>query len=145
MFVVCPSRISTHSVSGETRIIASTLPRPPFPPVAGSRLVSFRLRLPRPRRRRSPSSFANEGDKTARPSSSAARAERGHPSCRSKWRRRYSLARARGVPLASSCAIRPGIAAGSLSHNLPPFACSQTPLQMQSRVQTMTSRTASFI
>lgn len=51
---------------------------------------------------------------------------------------------ARAALLASSCATHISDMPRNLL-SLPPFACSQTPLQMQSRVQTMTSRTALFI
>lgn len=137
LFVVCPSRISTHSVSGEThyRSLLSN-PRPLCP----SFLVRlFLLLFRRLRRRRlSPctSSLANESDKTT-------------PSPRVPPRANQNgdgVSRALSVLLASSCAIPPWHPTPwDLSRLMPPFACSQTPLQMQSRVQTMTSRTASFI
>lgn len=139
LFVVCPSRISTHSVSGETHY-RSLLPNPR--PLCPSFLVRLFLllfrRLRLCRRRLSPctSSLANESDKTT-------------PSPRVPPRANQNgdgVSRALTVLLASSCAIPPWHPTPwDLSHLMPPFACSQTPLQMQSRVQTMTSRTASFI
>lgn len=90
LFVVCPSRISTHSVSAKrkTGIIF------PFPPSSLS-FLSFSLMPPAPPPLSVSSSFVNEDDKTA------LSALRGVPR-RSKWRRqRYSCVAA----LASSCAI----------------------------------------
>lgn len=135
LFVVCPSRISTHSVSGETHY-RSLLPNPR--PLCFSFLVRLFLLLFRRIRRLSPctSSLATESDKTTPSPWVLPRANQNGD----------GVSRALSVLLASSCAIPPWHPMPwDLSHLMPPFACSQTPLQMQSRVQTMTSRTASFI
>lgn len=101
MFVVCPSRISTHSVS-EKRINGYYLPSPTFSLSLPRSPFSLSLSCPcsSPSSCSVVSSFANEDDKTA------LSAPRGAPR-RSKWRwQRYS----RIAPLASSCAIRCGLA-----------------------------------
>jgi len=101
LFVVCPSRISTHSVSEKkNKRVLSPLPHllslPPSLSFLSFSLVP--LLLPSPSSCSVVSSFANEDDKTA------LSAPRGAPR-RSKWRwQRYS----RVAPLASSCAIRCG-------------------------------------
>lgn len=152
LFVVCPSRISTHSVSGETRGALSPYPpspvpasRPPrvrarpslllsvapsFPP-RGSPSLARATSVPRERGRQN-GAVVPAGEPSSRPppdqnGDGVARARETGPPCailrNPPWHRtpRTSLISA------------------------DPFACSQTPLQMQSRVQTMTSRTASFI
>lgn len=113
LFVVCPSRISTHSVSSETHIINPSLP----PSLSLSR--------------RCISSHHAVSRKTK------------------AIKRHYRLGGTRGNQNGDSVdRARPlhhSVQSARISHEISFLSFLQTPLRMQSRVQTMTSRTVSCI